>query len=74
MPDIFKALTSVLAWVLWIAGMVTGFTTLILGIIRGHLFAVSPPPMGFEYIAWFALALVYGIGAVLVMILRQKME
>jgi len=74
MPQIFKALASILVWILWIAGLVTGFSTLVLGIVRGHLFAVSPPPMGLEYVAWFALALVYGIGAVVVMLLRKKME
>ena len=45
MPQTFKALTSILAWILWIAGLVTGISTLVLGIIRGHLFAVSPPTM-----------------------------
>ena len=77
MPDIFKALATILAWVLWISGMVIAISTLVLGIMRGHLFAISPPPTGLDYdpyIAWFALALAYGIGAVVVMILRKKME
>ena len=77
MPEIFKALASILAWILWICGFIIGISTLVLGIMRGHLFAVSPPATGLEYdpyIAWFALALAYGIVAVVVMILRQKME
>jgi len=77
MPAIFKALTSILVWILWICGLVMGFSTLVLGIVRGHLFAVSPPTMEMDYdpyVAWFALALAYGIGATVVMILRKKME
>ena len=77
MPQIFKALTSILVWLLWIAGLVTGLSTLVLGIARGHLFAISPPTMEMEYdpyVAWFALALAYGIGATVVMILRKKMD
>ena len=73
MPQNFKALASILVWVLWIAGMVMGFSTLILGIIGGDLFnPAKPAPMA--YPALFAVALAYGVGAVVVMILRQKME
>lgn len=73
MPQIFKALASILVWILWISGLVMGFSTLLLGIIRGHLFAISPPPT-MEYVAWFAVALAYGIGAVVVMKLRKMLE
>ena len=69
-----KALASILAWILWISGLVMGFSTLILGIMRGHLFVVNSTVTGYEYHAWFAVALVYGVGAVIVMLLRQKME
>jgi hypothetical protein len=77
MPQNFKALASILVWILWIAGVVMGFSVLILGIARGHLFVVNTAPMpeGLDsYVAWFACALAYGIGAVVVMILRKKME
>jgi len=77
MPQIFKALASILVWILWIAGLVMGFSSLILGIARGHLFAVNPAPITGEYesyVSWFACALAYGIGAVVVMVLRKKME
>ena len=71
MPPIFKALASITVWVLWIAGMVMGFSGFIKGIILGDLYGgVTPMP----YIAGFAVALAYAIGAVVVMILRQKME
>ena len=73
MPQIFKALASILVWILWISGLVMGFSTLIIGTIAGDLFnPAQPAPM--EYPALFAVALAYGVGAVVVMILRQKME
>ena len=73
MPQIFKALASILAWVLWICGMVMGFGTLIIGIIAGDLFNPAKP-LAMSYPAIFAVALAYGVGAVVVMILRKKME
>ena len=73
MPQIFKALASILVWILWISGLVMGFSTLLLGIIRGHLFAIGPQST-MEYVAWFAVALAYGIGAVVVMKLRKMLE
>ncbi len=73
MPDKFKALASILVWILWICGMVMGFSTLIIGIIAGDLFnPAQPTPM--SYPALFAVALAYGVGAAVVMILRKKME
>lgn len=77
MPQIFKALASILAWILWISGLVMGFSSLILGTARGHLFALNPAPMpaGYDsYVSWFACALAFGVGAVVVMLLRKKME
>lgn len=73
MPPIFKALATIMVWVLWIVGMVMGFGTLIMGIVRGDLFSTDvPPPMVIP--ALWAVALAYGIGAIVVMILRKKME
>ncbi len=73
MPQIFKALTTTTAWILWISGMVMGFSTLIIGIIAGDLYnPAQPTPMA--YPALFAVALAYGVGAIIVMRLRQKME
>jgi len=73
MPGVFKPLATIMAWVLWISGMVMGFSTLIIGIIAGDLFnPAQPTPMA--YPALFAVALAYGVGAVIVMRLRQKME
>ncbi len=73
MPQTFKALASILVWILWISGLTMGFSTLVLGIMRGHLFATEMIST-MEYVAWFAIALAYGIGAVVVMVLRKKME
>ena len=73
MPGVFKALASIMVWVLWVAGMVMGFSTLIIGAIGGDLFnPAQPAPI--VYPALFAVALAYGVGAVIVMRLRQKME
>ncbi len=73
MPGAFKPLATIMAWVLWVSGMVMGFSTLIIGTIAGDLFnPAQPTPMA--YPALFAVALAYGVGAVIVMRLRQKME
>ena len=73
MPPVFKALATATAWILWISGIVMGFSTLIIGIIAGHLFNPSQStPM--VYPANFAVAGAYAILAVIIMRLRQKME
>ena len=73
MPEIFKALATITAWILWICSLVMGFGTLIVGTIGGDLFnpgAVTP----MAYPASFAVAGFYAILAVVIMILRKKME
>jgi len=72
MPSYFKALATISVWVLWIVGMFMGFSTFIVGIINEDLFSSTSIPM--IYPAMWAVALAYGIGAVVVMILRKKME
>ena len=73
MPNIFKALASITAWILWIAALVMGFSTFILGTIAGDLFSTTEvEPIA--YPITFAVALAYGVGAVVVMLLRKKME
>ncbi len=72
MPEVFKPLATILAWVLWICGMVMGFSILIHGIILGVIYGPEPAPM--EVMVGFAVSLAYGVGAVVVMILRKKME
>ena len=72
MPPIFKALATVMAWILWIIALVMGFSTFIVGIINGTLYGSEPMPM--SDVASFAVAGFYAILAVVVMRLRQKME
>ena len=73
MPGIFKTLATITAWVLWICSLVMGFSTLIIGTIAGDLFNPSTvTPM--VYPAKFAVAGFYAILAVVIMILRKKME
>jgi hypothetical protein len=72
MPRIFKALATTMAWILWIISLVIGFGACITGIINGALRSTEPVPVIY-YVAW-AVALGYAIGAVVVMLLRKKME
>jgi hypothetical protein len=73
MPQIFKALATIMAWVLWICALVCGFSYLIMGIIIGDLYNSSyTPPM--EYAAGFAVAGFFAMMAVVIMLLRKKME
>ena len=73
MPPIFKALATIMAWVLWIVALVMGFGTFISGTISGDLFSTTQETPVSLAVFW-AVALAYGIGAVVVMILRKKME
>ena len=72
MPQVFKALASITAWVLFICGMVMGFSTFAMGVIHGDLFGAEELSMG--YPVSFAVAGFYAIAAVVVMVLRKKME
>jgi hypothetical protein len=73
MPPIFKALTTIMAWIMWICALVCGFSYLIMGIIIRDLYNSNfTPPM--EYAAGFAVAGFFAIVAVVIMLLRKKME
>ena len=72
MPPIFKALASITAWVLFICGMVMGFSAFIMGSITGDLYGTAELSMA--YPATFAVAGFYALAAVVIMILRKKME
>ena len=72
MPDIFKALATITAWVLWTSALLLGFGHMVMGIARGTLFGAETPPMASAAI--FAVAGFYAILAVVIMILRKKME
>jgi hypothetical protein len=73
MPPIFKALATIMAWILWICALVDGFSYLAMGIIIRDLYNSSrTPPM--VYAAGFAVAGFFAIAAVVIMLLRKKME
>ena len=72
MPDIFKALATIMAWILWIVALVIGFSTFITGTISGDLYGTAELSMA--YPATFAVAAFYALAAVVIMILRKKME
>jgi hypothetical protein len=72
MPDIFKALATIMAWILWIFALVMGFSAFIVGIINGDLYGTAETSMA--YPASFAVAGFYALAAVVIMILRKKME
>ena len=63
-----------MAWILWISSLVMGFGTLIIGTMRGDLFNPAVQPLAMSYPASFAVAGFYAILAVVIMILRKKME
>ena len=61
-----KALATIMVWILWISGIVMGFSTLIIGIIGGVLFNPSVTvPMSYPVLwavsALFALVALYGM-------------
>ena len=73
MPQSFKALTTIMAWIMWFASLVMGFGTLIMGIIRGDLFdTATAPPMA--YPALFAVTGLFVLVTAVVMLARKKME
>ncbi len=72
MPGIFKALASITAWAMFVIFWVMGLSTFVMGLITGALYGAEPVPM--SMLVGFAVSLAYGIGAVVVMVLRKKME
>jgi hypothetical protein len=73
MPPIFKALATIMAWILWICALVMGFSAFVMGIISGVLYSTTKAPP-IVYPALFVVAGFYAIAAVVIMILRKKME
>ena len=73
MPNIFKALASIMVWVLFISSLFIAFTSLLLGILSGQLFQVGVTPPMFYPIAW-TVAIGAGILSVCAMVLRKMLE
>jgi vacuolar-type H+-ATPase subunit I/STV1 len=61
---------------MWICGLVCGFSAFIVGIISGDLYSTTGTTHTsiVAYAAMFAVAGFYAIAAVVIMILRKKME
>ena len=72
MPQIFKALATIMVWILWISGMLMGFSVLITGITRGDIYGPQAPPMSIW--AGFAVALGFGLVALIGMKIRKSLE
>jgi hypothetical protein len=73
MPPIFKALATIMAWILWIFALVMGFSAFAMGIIKGDLYSTTTiPPVAYTIL--FAVAGFYAVAAVVIMVLRKKME
>jgi hypothetical protein len=73
MPPIFKPMATVMAWLLYIVSWVMGLSTFVMGMVTGALYSTTPPTtMIFPIL--FSVSLAYGIGAVVVMVLRKKLE
>ena len=72
MPQVFKALATIAAWILFTFALIIGFSIFIQGIIIGELYGSHIPSM--EMWAGSAVALAFGVGSVVVMLLRKRME
>jgi hypothetical protein len=71
MPDIFKALATIMAWIMWICAIISGFSTFAMGILSGELYGGGATMI---YPAMFAVSGFLALGAVVIMLLRKKME
>ena len=72
MPDIFKALATTMAWILWIIAIISGFSAFLMGILSGDLYGGGEYSM--LYPATWAVSGFFGLAAVVIMLLRKKME
>lgn len=74
MPQYFKALATILVWILWFAGLVAGFGTLTIGIMRGDLFNPAAQAMPMSYPATFAVAGFFALLALYAMKIRKDID
>ncbi len=73
MPNIFKALASIMVWVLFISSLLIIVRSFVFGAISGQLFTLNVVPDMFYPIA-IIIAVVTGFLSVLTMVLRKKLE
>jgi len=73
MPQIFKALTTVGVWGLYVGAWLSALLTFIFGgIIGGAAFSTEPVPP--SYYAGYAVAIGFAFAAGFMMIVRKKLE
>ncbi len=73
MPGVFKALASITAWILFIGGLITLVSVLLMTALSGQLYAVdSAPPM--EFFVGLGIATFTSASAVVCMKLRHMLE
>ena len=72
MPNVFKALTSIAAWTLFIGSWLMVLVTLIAMGVRGDLF--SADALGINDAIAFALAMTGTVLAAVVVMIRKKLE
>ena len=72
MPNIFKALATIIAWVLWVSSLIMLVSVVLMGIITGTMYGSESPPMVVP--VFFLVATAQAVSAVVIMRLRQKME
>ena len=73
MPQIFKALASIMAWILFIGGLIMLVSVLLMTALSGQLYSVdSPPPM--EYYVGLGIATIIFAAAAYTMKVRKMLE
>ncbi len=73
MPQIFKALASIMAWILFIGGLIMLVSVLLMTALSGQLYSVdSPPPM--EYYVGLGIATIIFAAAAYTMKVRKMPE
>ncbi len=73
MPQIFKALASITAWILFIGGLILLVSNLLMNALSGVLYVVGvTPPL--EFFIGMGLATLTLISAVVAMKLRHSLE
>ena len=73
MPQIFKAMTTVGVWGLYVGAWLSALLTFIVGgIIGGAAFSTSPVPM--SYFAGYAVSIGFAFAAGFLILVRKKLE
>ena len=71
MPPVFKALATIIVWVLFISGLLMALSSLVIGTVGGVLWRPEIPLL---YPIVWAVSGMFGILSVVCMKLRQMLE